>query len=464
MRKPKVLIVGDSPVLHTGFGLVTRKVATYLHSTDKYEVKALGWFHRPTDIVVPFEIYPTKKDNPQIAEQDKYSQFSLPEIADSYKPDIVIAVGDFWMLEHMCIPASQRKHKLVIYVPIDGMPMMQRYSTMLKNVDQVVSYGPFGTSVIKERVPELDIVEIPHGVDSEIFKPMQFKEYAHIHKSITGGNPYFMIGTFSRNQPRKMFPRLIKAAALFVSGYSVCDKCGELFFEDNMMTCKMCGSETLSYGSRKDDVRFYFHMALNDCGWNIAELANRFGLGGMIAYPQGLQIGKGVPEDMLVQIYNSMDVFTLPTGGEGWGLTIIEAMSCGLPVIVPDYSAHVDYVKGAGELIKISEFFTEAMTNVERCLVDIYDYTMRLDKMYMEDSEAFKKKWGKYIEATYPGCMDQFIVTGTKAREFLGRAARKRAEKYSWKNACKQWENLIDTSLKDVTLDTETTIVNHELI
>ena len=46
----------------------------------------------------------------------------------------------------------------------------------------------------------------------------------------------------------------------------------------------------------------------------------------------------------LVQLYNRADVFVLPTRAEGWGLPIIEAMACGLPVIVTDYSAQRDYV------------------------------------------------------------------------------------------------------------------------
>jgi glycosyltransferase involved in cell wall biosynthesis len=46
----------------------------------------------------------------------------------------------------------------------------------------------------------------------------------------------------------------------------------------------------------------------------------------------------------LVRLYNSCDAFVLPTRAEGWGLPIIEAMACGLPVIVTDYSAPRDYL------------------------------------------------------------------------------------------------------------------------
>jgi glycosyltransferase involved in cell wall biosynthesis len=46
----------------------------------------------------------------------------------------------------------------------------------------------------------------------------------------------------------------------------------------------------------------------------------------------------------MIRLYNSCDAFVLPTRAEGWGLPITEAMACGLPVIVTEYSAPLDYL------------------------------------------------------------------------------------------------------------------------
>jgi len=67
----------------------------------------------------------------------------------------------------------------------------------------------------------------------------------------------------------------------------------------------------------------------------------------------GLREGRGriifsinemVPAHQLGAVYRSADCFILPTRGEGWGLPILEAMACGLPVIATSWSAQTDFM------------------------------------------------------------------------------------------------------------------------
>jgi glycosyltransferase involved in cell wall biosynthesis len=51
-----------------------------------------------------------------------------------------------------------------------------------------------------------------------------------------------------------------------------------------------------------------------------------------------------VSAEQLRALYRSSDAFVLPTRGEGWGLPLLEAMACGLPVIATHYSAPADYL------------------------------------------------------------------------------------------------------------------------
>lgn len=47
---------------------------------------------------------------------------------------------------------------------------------------------------------------------------------------------------------------------------------------------------------------------------------------------------------LMGSLYRSVDCFVLPTRGEGWGMPILEAMACGLPVIATDWSAPRDFL------------------------------------------------------------------------------------------------------------------------
>jgi GT2 family glycosyltransferase len=49
-------------------------------------------------------------------------------------------------------------------------------------------------------------------------------------------------------------------------------------------------------------------------------------------------------------LYRSADCFVLPTRGEGWGMPILEAMACGLPVIATHWSSQTDFMTVANSL------------------------------------------------------------------------------------------------------------------
>jgi len=62
--------------------------------------------------------------------------------------------------------------------------------------------------------------------------------------------------------------------------------------------------------------------------------------GGRIVF----SINEVVPSYQLGSIYRSVDCFVLASRGEGWGLPILEAMACGLPVIATNWSAQSDFI------------------------------------------------------------------------------------------------------------------------
>lgn len=62
-----------------------------------------------------------------------------------------------------------------------------------------------------------------------------------------------------------------------------------------------------------------------------------------------------IPEKELAAHYQKSDCFVAPTRGEAFGLTIIDAMACGLPIIVTKdiNSGHMDFCKGKDSVLWI---------------------------------------------------------------------------------------------------------------
>lgn len=52
-----------------------------------------------------------------------------------------------------------------------------------------------------------------------------------------------------------------------------------------------------------------------------------------------------VDQPTLVELYNTMDAFVLPTRGEGWGLPIIQAMAMGKPAIATGFGGQTEFMR-----------------------------------------------------------------------------------------------------------------------
>ena len=85
------------------------------------------------------------------------------------------------------------------------------------------------------------------------------------------------------------------------------------------------------------------HILFLQAGWNEGRYAHR-------RMPENLVYVGFHPREKLPLIYNAFDVYCFPSvsGEETFGLTVLEAMACGVPPIVPNFDGVPSVVGDAG--------------------------------------------------------------------------------------------------------------------
>jgi len=86
-------------------------------------------------------------------------------------------------------------------------------------------------------------------------------------------------------------------------------------------------------------------------GMNLSALAKILGIQQYIKITDEFHRFVGLSEQDLAEFYSCADVFLNLARGEGFGIPILEAEACGVPVIATKFSSMIELVEGHGWLI-----------------------------------------------------------------------------------------------------------------
>ncbi len=229
----------------------------------------------------------------------QYSSPSLQQHARHVQPDLVVTLGDVWVLD----PAVIRELPAAHWLPADCRPM----STADRNVVEaagadLIAMSRFG----RERFREAgfgNALYCPHGIDFGIWKPPE--DRAALREAAGIGPDTFVIGVNCANNDaiRKAPAEMFLAFAKFLR-------------------------------SRPDSV-MWLHTAVHcDGGQDLEFLAESLGITDRIKVVDQYRYSAGlIPPADLADWYGACDVLCAATYAEGFGLPVVEAMACGVPVV-----------------------------------------------------------------------------------------------------------------------------------
>lgn len=242
------------------------------------------------------------------------------EIVSKEKPDLVVIQNDPWNFPRY-VAEFERLKKPPILVGIVAVDGLNCRGKDLNGLDHAIFWTQFGCNEAHKGGYFKTSGVVPLGCDLEIYKPHDRQAAREAVGIPSPAREGFIVLNANRNQPRKRIDLTVRYFAEFV---------------------KSCGA---------DDAYLYLHVCpTGDVGIDPDQLAAYYGLKGKVLLEQP-GVYEGLSEADLALTYQASDVQMSTTQGEGWGLTTMEGMACGVPQVLPDWSALGEWAQSAALMV-----------------------------------------------------------------------------------------------------------------
>lgn len=341
LEQPRLLWVGDV-IAPTGLARVTHNVLAYLW--ERYDVHVLGINATGDPHEYPYRIYPAGLGG------DLHGVGRYRRLVERLRPDVVLINHDPWIVARFL--ALAQDERLVAYLPIDGANIKD--GAALNRLDLALFYTRFGEQEARAGGYGGPAAMIPHGVNLDLYHPVDRRE-ARERLGLGQLGDSYIVGNVNRNAPRKRIDLTIMAFARWVHEARL-----------------------------PDTVYLWLHMAKLDRGWDIVQLARFYDIEArLILTSHELTSFNGIAEADMHLVYAAFDVQVSTTLGEGWGLTTMEGMACGVPQLAPDYSALGEWAREAAALVPCTSYMaTPERVNTIGGIVDQDGLVQMLQFLY----------------------------------------------------------------------------------
>ena len=318
-KRKKVLLICDDIRVHSGIATVAREIV--IHTAHHFKwVNIAGAIQHPEK----GQRFDLSEDTNKTAGIEDASVFLYP--VDGYgdaefvrqmikfeKPDAIMLITDpryfVWLFQ---IENEIRKHIPIAYLNIwDDYPAPLYNKAFYEACDLLMGISKQTVNINKlvlgEKADKRIIKYVPHGLNHEIFKPLDKNnpELLEFKKQLFKGKEYdFVLFFNSRNIRRKQIPDTILAYRYFIDTLPI---------EKAKKCCLVLHTERVT--DHGTDLNAVIELIANDEQYNVIFTDTIF---------------NPVQMNML---YNSTDCQILLTSNEGWGLSLTEAILVGNPII-----------------------------------------------------------------------------------------------------------------------------------
>jgi glycosyltransferase involved in cell wall biosynthesis len=276
--------------------------------------------------------------------------------------DITISMQDIWVLDQQGIPLIPRWIPMVF---VDHDPMPDSTYHRLKQAYRIITVSKFGQRELEKK--GLASTYIPMTIDMDVFKPRDKKEMRKLFGIPEDIFLFGMIGANKENPPRKSFQEAMDAFKLFLD--------------------------------KHPNSGLYFHSYLQQPGgFPIEEYAKYIKINHAIYHRDQYKMMFKSDDEVMAKLMSCFDVLLQPSVSEGFGVPVIEAQACGVPVIVNRFASLPELViEGVtGEICEVAyKRFSPLISYVG--VPDYMDLYAKMEKLYSADREKMGKEGRKWV-------------------------------------------------------------------
>lgn len=313
----RIMFMANAPWCTTGYGVQGKHLTPRLKALG-HEVAYFAFYGLQNGMLTQggVPVYPQA--------QDMWGGDVLPGHMQDFRADTLITLLDVWVSQTFSLQTQRYGWRWLPWTPIDCEPVPEVTLEHLQGAHTVLPYSRFGEAQLRDAGVE-NVRYVPHGV-SDLFQP---GDKARARKIFGIPEDAFVIGMVAANKSlpsRKAFPEQMQAFARF--------------------------------RKRHPQAVLYLHTLANatEGGVNTRAIAQSLGIDEAVIWSNQYQYVTGFPEEAMAELYRSFDVLSLVSMNEGFGLPLIEAQACGVPVVTLARTSMTELCFG-GELVQRAQLF-----------------------------------------------------------------------------------------------------------
>lgn len=297
---------------------------------------------------------------------DTWGSDAMIHHSNDWNADVNISYQDVWPLDDNIMRNVKNWIPLTM---IDSEPIHPGILQRLRLAWKILVPAQFAKDMLSKSGYYSELIY--HGVDTDIYKPLDKKECLKTFGLPEGRFIFGSVAANKDNPPRKSFQEMFDAFRIFKSKHPE----AAIFMQTQMG---------------------------NPQGFPIKEYVKTLGIENDVFFVDDYASMFKLTSVEMAKLFNCFDCLLIPSQSEGFGLPLIEAQSCGIPVITHDWTTMPETIIDGetGFLVKTAYKRWTLGANYF-AIPDVQDIADKMELVYKADRKKMGENARNYMLEKY---------------------------------------------------------------